>query len=154
MVAVLKSTPLIRSMVKQDLPEIMELEMDSYPFPWSNGIFSDCLRVGYECEVMELDELVCGYAVFSVAVDECHILNLCISKQYRGHGLGRQLLQYIIGKSQVLGAKFIYLEVRPSNHVAINLYTSFGFEEIARRREYYPSLEGREDAIMLARSID
>ena len=154
MVAVLKSTPLIRSMARQDLPEVMELEMESYPFPWSHGIFSDCLTVGYQCQVMELDEVVCGYTVFSVAVDECHILNLCIGKPYRGHGLSRQLLQFIIGQSQVLGASFIYLEVRPSNHVAINLYTSFGFEEIARRRDYYPTLEGREDAIMLARSIN
>lgn len=154
MVAVLKSIPVFRSMTEQDLPRIQKIENESYGFPWTLGIFTDCLRIGYECELMELDSVISGYAIFSVAVEECHILNLCVAKYFRGNGLSRMMLNFIFGRARELGAKFIYLEVRPSNQVAINLYTSFGFEEIARRRDYYPAVGGREDALMLARSVD
>ncbi len=154
MVAVLKTVPVIRSMVEQDLVQVLTLENESYGFPWTLGIFSDCLRVGYQCELMEIDAEICGYTIFSVAVEECHILNLCIGKEYRGNGLSRMMLTYILGRARELGAKFIYLEVRPTNLIAINLYTSVGFEEIARRHDYYPAINGREDALMLARSID
>lgn len=153
MVAVLKSVPLIRAVTEQDLPEILKLEKESYPFPWTWGIFQDCIRVGYECLLMELERDVCSYTVFSVTADECHILNLCVGKEYRGNGISRIMLEHTIGKAQILGAKYAYLEVRPTNEVAINLYTSFGFEQIARRRGYYPAENGREDALMLARSI-
>jgi ribosomal-protein-alanine N-acetyltransferase len=154
MVAVLKTVPLIRSMTERDLPQVLKIENESYAFPWTLGIFSDCLRVGYQCELMEVDSAICSYAVFSVAAEECHILNLCVARNFRGNGLSRMLLEYSLGRVRELGAKFIYLEVRPSNLVAINLYTSLGFEEIAQRRDYYPAINGREDALMLARSID
>ncbi|MBN1379322.1 MAG: ribosomal protein S18-alanine N-acetyltransferase [Gammaproteobacteria bacterium] len=154
MVAVLKSVPVIRSMTERDLPQILTIENESYPFPWTEGIFTDCLRVDYECVLMEVDKAICAYSVFSVAAEECHILNLCVSKTFRGQGLSRSMLEYVFGRAKEMDANFIYLEVRPTNLIAINLYLSFGFEEIARRRQYYPAINGREDALMLARSID
>ena len=154
MVANLKSVPAIRSMIERDLMRVLEIENESYPFPWTRGIFSDCLHVGYDCDLIEVASEVCGYTVFSIAADECHILNLCIAGKFRGNGLSRVMIEHILERAQERGANYIYLEVRPTNLVAINLYTSFGFEEIARRRNYYPAENGREDALMLARSID
>ena len=104
--------------------------------------------------MIEIGSNICGYSVFSIAVEECHILNLCISGEFRGNGLSRIMLEYILGRAKEKGANYIYLEVRPTNRVAISLYRSFGFEEIARRRNYYPAEGGREDALMLARTID
>lgn len=150
----LKDGHLIRSLHFADIPRVLEIEQASYPFPWTEGIFKDCIRVGYHCYVLETGEVLAGYAIFSVAVEECHVLNVCVDPARRRHGLGRVLLNHIFECAGELGAKLVYLEVRPSNRAAIDLYASLGFEKIATRRRYYPAFDGREDALVLARVVD
>ncbi|MEW5836166.1 MAG: ribosomal protein S18-alanine N-acetyltransferase [Pseudomonadota bacterium] len=139
----------IRALRPQDLDAVAALEAESYEFPWSRGIFSDCLRAGHPCWVLWVDGQVAGYGILSIAAGEAHVLNLCIGRQWQGLGLGRRLLMRLLDVIRWSGAERVFLEVRPSNPVAQNLYRSVGFTEIGRRPRYYPAREGREDAIVM-----
>lgn len=150
MVAVARPAVEIRAMRREDLPAVSALENASYEFPWSFGIFSDCLKAGHPCWVLCSRGTVAGYGILSVAAGEAHVLNLCIGPDWRGQGLGRHLLGRLLDVARWSGAARIFLEVRPSNPVAQRLYESVGFKEIGRRPRYYPARAGREDAIVMA----
>lgn len=141
----------IQNMTESHLPKVREIEMTGYPYPWSEGIFKDCISGGYLCKVIvnDVDEVV-AYAIVSVAVEECHILNICVAKAMRGQGMSRWLLRYMLDEAQSFDAKDAFLEVRPSNPVAIRLYESYGFAEVGCRKNYYPNGDSREDAIVMA----
>ena len=151
MVAAFKPSFVLRTMCEDDLPFIMRIEQASYQFPWTQGIFEDCLRVGYRCLALEVDGQVSGYTIFSIVAGECHILNICIADHQRSQGFGRHILENIISDAHKANASIIYLEVRPSNVVAIDLYAALGFRQIAVRKGYYPAFGGREDALILAK---
>jgi ribosomal-protein-alanine N-acetyltransferase len=140
---------LIRPMRDTDVAAVAELERSSYLFPWTEGIFRDCVRVGYECRVLDAGGQIVGYGVLSVGAGEAHILNLCIAGEYRCRGLGRHMLTHLIGRARECGVREAFLEVRPSNTNAIRLYQSLGFEQIGIRRGYYQASVGREDAVVL-----
>ncbi len=143
----------IRPMTERDVPAVMAVELEAYPFPWTAGIFRDCIRSGYRCLVAERGGEVLGYAVLSIAVGEAHLLNLCVSPRQQSQGLGRRLLEQVLELSRALGADTMFLEVRPSNVHAIALYVSAGFCEVGTRRGYYPAASGREDALVMARVL-
>jgi len=154
MSAILEDPPLsLRPMTAEDVDDVLAIEEASYDFPWTQGIFQDCLRVGYCCWVCVLGERVVGYGLISIAAGECHVLNLCIDPTMRGKGLGRHLMNHLMGLARQHKAEMVFLEVRPSNKEAIALYESMGFNETGRRRRYYPGKKGREDALLFARSI-
>lgn len=151
MSAILRDPKLrLRSMTTADLLTVHGIEVRAYAFPWSLGIFRDCLRVGYRCWVYLYGERIVGYGVMSLAVGEAHILNLCIDPEYQRRGLGRRLLRRLLNLAREGGADTAFLEVRPSNPGALALYHSEGFNEIGRRPGYYPAAEGREDGLVLA----
>ncbi len=149
MSAVLSPRVDIRAMLRGDLSAVAQIDEASYPYPWTRGIFQDCLRVGYRCRVLEADNEIAGYAIVSHALDEAHLLNLCIHPEQRGSGLARLLLEHVIREAQVSRADRLFLEVRPSNKPAVALYRSNGFRTIGRRPGYYPANEGREDAMVM-----
>ncbi|MDB6100187.1 MAG: ribosomal-protein-alanine N-acetyltransferase [Gammaproteobacteria bacterium] len=140
---------LIRPMAESDVSDVIAVERASYQFPWSEGIFRDCLRVGYVCRVVTMNDAIIGYGVMSVGAGEAHILNLCISVAYRCRGVGNRLLTYLIDRGAATGMSEVFLEVRPSNTSAIRLYLSVGFEQVGMRRGYYQAVGGREDAAVL-----
>ncbi len=141
----------LRPIRQADLPRVVAIEEAVYPFPWTLGIFQDCLRVGYCCWLVELDEVLIGYGVMSVVIDESHILNLCIHPDWRGRGIGRKLIQRLLKIARQHGAETAFLEVRESNHAALALYQGLGFVEINRRRDYYPAPNGgRENALVMS----
>lgn len=145
----------LRTMRARDVPAVVEIERGAYDFPWSERIFRDCLRVGYETWVAtDLEGKVVGYALLSVAVGEAHVLNLCVAPAMRGHGVAAGLLQAMIDRAQAARAEAIMLEVRPSNRPARKLYKRFGFVRIATRPGYYPGRQAREDALLLSRRLD
>ncbi|MGA7801003.1 MAG: ribosomal protein S18-alanine N-acetyltransferase [Gammaproteobacteria bacterium] len=151
MSAVLKAPDArMRPMVENDLMAIMEIERRAYEFPWTLGIFRDCLRVGYCCWVYERGAVIEGYGVMSVAAGESHILNLCVRPESQGEGIGRRMLRHLMDLAHRHEAEMVLLEVRPSNAAAVHLYESIGFNEVGVRRNYYPSKRGREDALILA----
>jgi [ribosomal protein S18]-alanine N-acetyltransferase len=139
----------MRAMREGDIPEIVAIERSSYQFPWSEGIFRDCLRVGYTCRVASLGKQLAGYGVMSVGAGEAHILNLCIGEAFRCRGLGKQLLMLLLERAAAAGMREAFLEVRPSNTAAIRLYLANGFEQVGMRRGYYQAVGGREDAAVL-----
>lgn len=136
----------VRSMVHDDLTLVSDIERRSYEFPWSHGVFRDCLLAGYTCIVLVHGEHVVGYSILSVAAGDAHILNLCIDPNYRGLGYGERLLEEIIERARLAEVKEVFLEVRPSNASALSLYNKKGFHQIANRPAYYQAKEGREDA--------
>jgi len=155
MSAVLQDPTLsIRPMSQDDLSSVMVVENSAYSHPWSEGILLDCLRVGYSCWVCEQGEGVVGHAVMSVAVGEAHLLNICISPDRQGAGVGRRLLKRMLRIASERQADTMFLEVRASNLGARGLYESEGFGEIGRRVGYYPSGgNGKEDALIYAKAI-
>ena len=140
----------LRALRESDLNAVMAIELRGYPFPWTRGIFIDCLRAGYPGLAMERDGLLVDYGVLSIAADEAHVLNICIDPLAQSRGLGRQLLRALVQLAADRGAQRVFLEVRPSNTPALALYHSEGFNEIGRRPRYYPAAQGREDAVVMA----
>jgi [ribosomal protein S18]-alanine N-acetyltransferase len=143
----------IRPMRALDVADVVAIERASYQFPWSEGIFRDCLRVGYLCRVVTVSRLVMGYGVMSFGAGEAHVLNLCVAQAYRCRGVGKRLLGALIERAAASGMAEAFLEVRPSNTAAIRLYQSLGFEHAGLRRGYYQAIGGREDATVLKRVL-
>jgi len=143
----------IRPMRVTDVAEVVAIERSSYQFPWSEGIFRDCLRVGYVCRVVTLSRQVVAYGVMSFGAGEAHILNLCVEQAHRCRGVGRQLLGSLIERASAARMSEAFLEVRPSNTAAIRLYLALGFEQVGMRRGYYQAVGGREDAAVLKRVL-
>jgi ribosomal-protein-alanine N-acetyltransferase len=143
----------IRAMRGNDVGEVVGIERSSYQFPWSEGIFRDCLRVGYVCRVVTVSRQVMAYGVMSFGAGEAHILNLCVAEGYRCRGVGRRLLGALIERATAAGMADAFLEVRPSNMAAIRLYLALGFEQVGMRRGYYQAANGREDAAVLRRAL-
>ncbi|MCB1747024.1 MAG: ribosomal protein S18-alanine N-acetyltransferase [Gammaproteobacteria bacterium] len=137
-------------MDEADIPAVLEVEHACYDFPWSGNIFSDCLRVGYCCWVLDDGETLCGHGIMSVAVEESHILNICVAPAARRQGHARTLMRHLLETAGTHGARIAYLEVRPSNDAAIRLYQELGFRHVGTRRDYYPAHDGREDAFVLS----
>jgi len=143
----------IRPMTEGDVRSVVALERAAYQFPWNEGIFRDCLRVGYCCRIVDIADEVVGYGILSMGAGEAHILNLCVRGDLRCRGIGRRLLEYLLDRSRDAGMREAFLEVRPTNLSAIRLYQSLGFEQIGVRRGYYQAVNGREDAAVLRRDL-
>ena len=142
-----------RPMTDDDLGTILDIELIAYSHPWSEGIFQDCLRVGYCCWVLTNRTEIISYGVMSVAAGECHLLNLCVKPDLQNLGYGALMLDYLLNLARKHNADTAFLEVRPSNEIAVKLYQRAGFDEVGIRRDYYPAEFGREDAIILARAL-
>ena len=154
MVAMLsEARPELRAMHVDDLESVVAIEVSAYDFPWTLGIFRDCLRAGYECWTLSLAEEIIGYGILSVAAGEAHLLNACIMPALQNRGYGRRLVARMVEIARWHRVQRIFLEVRPSNPSALNLYARLGFNEIATRPNYYPAKHGREDAIVMAMEL-
>ena len=151
MVAVVASqSPQLRPMRREDLTAVAQIEARAYEFPWTLGIFRDCLNAGYACWVLEQQGRMIGYGVLSVAAEEAHVLNVCVAPAEQCCGHGRRLLRRLVDLARWHGARRVFLEVRPSNVRAVAIYRRAGFVEIGRRPNYYPARRVREDAIVMA----
>ena len=140
----------IRPMQASDLNGVQLVEQAAYDYPWSRAVFRDCLLAGYYSLVLDVDGTVSGYTIMSIASSEAHVLNLCVHPSIRRLGYGRRLLNALLFKAEDAAVKQVFLEVRPSNRAAINLYLSAGFEQIGIRPAYYQARGGRENAVVLS----
>lgn len=136
-----------------DIPEILAIEQNSYQFPWSEGIIRDCLKTGYFFYSWIEQEEIIGYGVLSCAANEAHLLNLCVRSDRRGEGIGRGLLDHLLSIASRQSIDTVFLEVRASNMLAIQLYENNGFNQIGCRKDYYPAEGGREDALVFAKAL-
>ncbi|MBT8083397.1 MAG: ribosomal protein S18-alanine N-acetyltransferase [Gammaproteobacteria bacterium] len=143
----------IRDMSHDDLSMVSDIERRSYEFPWSHGVFRDCLLAGYNNIVLLRGDVVAGYGVLSVAAGEAHILNICVDPAYRSHGYGESLLDEMLFRARAATVRQVFLEVRPSNEPALGLYRKKGFHKVAERPAYYQAHDGREDAAVLSKKL-
>jgi ribosomal-protein-alanine N-acetyltransferase len=138
-------------MRSSDLDEVLKLENDLYPFPWTRGNFLDSINSGYETWILrDSHGVLNGYFLLMLSVDDAHLLNITVKRELQGQGLGLVLLDKTreIARARKLGA--ILLEVRPSNARAEKIYRRYGFTQIGIRKGYYPaSGNQREDAIVM-----
>jgi [ribosomal protein S18]-alanine N-acetyltransferase len=136
----------IRAMIAADIPRVVAIESSSALFPWAEQSFRYCLDTGCVCQTAVFDGAVVGFSFTRLEQnDRAHLLNLGVDSGRRGVGIGRALLAEVIAFAFLADAREIYLEVRPSNAIAINLYRSVGFQQAGRIRDYYPALGSRED---------
>jgi [ribosomal protein S18]-alanine N-acetyltransferase len=153
MSAQLDNLPEFRPMLATDLDRVMDLEPALYSHPWTRGNFSDSLTAGYSCWIVECNRTLAGYGVLMIGVREAHLLNLSVATAWQRRGYGRMLLQHFTNIARASDAAQLFLEVRPSNSAARQLYIGFGFRDITVRRGYYPAGRGREDAILMGISL-
>lgn len=100
--------------------------------------------------VMVVNDDVVGYFYAQNVAGELTLLNIAVCPQQQGQGYGRQLLQAFLEKGELANAESAWLEVRESNLKAMHLYQEVGFNEVDRRRNYYPTVSGYEDAIIMS----
>lgn len=155
------AAPLFRAMRVDDIPQVVAIETRAYEFPWTQQNFVDSLNAGYLGVVAVAPQprdptsgpaadVLQAYAILMPAIDDLHILNLCVAPASQGRGLGQRLLAEIRRITLTLHIPTLLLEVRPSNTHAIRLYERSGFTEIGRRKNYYPARNRvREDAIVM-----
>lgn len=134
------------------IDEIMQIEVEAYPDAWSRNMFVQELKLDKSYFFVALSEgKVIGYAGFWLILDEAHITSLTIRNDYRGHGLGRDLLRFILDMGIDANATMATLEVRETNISACSLYKKMGFDEVGIRKNYYPSTG--EDAIVMLKEL-
>lgn len=140
-------------MTLDDVDYVLTVENEVYPYPWTKQILQDCIRVGYECWLALENDTVVAHAIASVAAGESHLLNLSVSKKHQGKGIGKAFITFMVNIVRSKQATVMLLEVRPSNLPAIKCYDAVGFNEIGCRKDYYPSDNGKEDALLFAKEI-
>ena len=133
----------------RDVPQVSQLEDQSFENPWQADFFSDCLEAGYCCRVLEQGGVIQAYGVMSLEARMAHILNLCVRTESRGRGLGHQLLLELLDLAREEWAGAVLLEVRSTNEPALQLYKRMGFRQVDIRRDYYSGPEGSEDALVM-----
>ena len=153
MSAIVEPTLNFRPICEDDLSRVLDVETRAYQFPWSKNIFCDCLRVGYHCWLLEEFDDIVGYGVMMIAAGECHILNLCVDPNRQNQGFGNMILEFLLDTASRFNTDTVFLEVRPSNTYAIKLYHRAGFDEVGIRKNYYPAILDREDALILAKTL-
>ena len=141
--------PLIRRLSERDIDQVYAIEKQAYPFPWSRGLFVDCMYADYGFFGLQIGKDLVGYAIFNWAANEAHLLNLCIHPEWQHRGYGSLLLEFIINQAAKMDNRSMFLEVRESNLRAAALYRNRGFRVIGYRPSYYQAGDGRENAIVM-----
>src|SRR5690554_8160727 len=111
---------------------MLEIERQSYSYPWSEGIFLDCFKSSYRLWGAALEGSLVGYAIVSYILDEAHLLNLCVHPRSRGLAVGKLLLRHLTTSADREGMNQILLEDRLSNTSASQIYRTHGSAEICR----------------------
>lgn len=138
-----------RRMTEADLDAVLKIEYAAFSHPWTRGIFIDALK-SYEVWLMFEGSQQVGHGVINVIIDEAHLLNITVKPESQGRGLGLMLLEHLMKRAYEMNGRECFLELRDSNRSAYRLYERYGFNEIGRRRDYYPAVGGREDALVMA----
>ena len=140
---------------KEDLEGIHEIEIASFPDPWSvDSLWTfasdETVRTLMCCKDKETGEIV-GYYALQYVIDEAEIAIIAVKRKFRRQGLGRIILEEIRRFCESKKITRLHLEVRSENEAAIHMYRAFGFEEVGRRKNYYEA--PKDDAILFSLSI-
>jgi ribosomal-protein-alanine N-acetyltransferase len=139
----------IRLMTESDLDAVMINERAAYDFPCSATIMANNQK-RYYCIVYEDDGQILGHAILSTVADEASVINIAVSPKAQRQRIGYQLMENLLAYAESKHCMEVFLEVRESNRPAFAMYHQFGFNEVGIRRNYYPTHQGSEDAILLA----
>ena len=144
----------VRRMEMHDLGRVMEIEHQSYTMPWTDATFRGLLRrADADLFVAETAEgALAGYAVAWSVLDQGELGNVAVAPEWRHRGIAHHLLDAVIRRANERGVKELFLEVRVSNSTARQLYLSYGFRDVGRRRNYY--MEPVEDALVMRKDLD
>lgn len=143
----------ISSLRESDLPAAFQIEKRAHAFPWSEQTFTSNQGERYLNYQLTVEGLMAAFAITQVVLDEATLFNIAVDPDFQRRGLGKALLEHLIDELEKRGVLTLWLEVRASNVAAIALYESLGFNEATIRRNYYPTADGREDAIIMALPI-
>ncbi len=142
----------LREITADDIAVVMQVERSAHSHPWRQSSFEDCLKGRQKCWLAEVGRSLVGYVVVTHGGGDAELLNLAVAPAFQRKGVGQGLLEYatrcVAGKADML-----FLEVRVSNHKAIELYSKAGFFELGNRKNYYPTVNGHEDALLMARQL-
>jgi ribosomal-protein-alanine N-acetyltransferase len=144
----------IRDMTAADIPPLLDIERDSFPVPWSAGMFMIQLGLSGETEnlVAESGGKVIGYISSWYGVEEVHILSIAVKRELRGSGTADLLLAEAMRCARERGCLKVILEVRLTNGRAQRFYEKHGFTQIGRRKGYYA--DSGEDALVYGKSLE
>ncbi|MCK9503167.1 MAG: ribosomal protein S18-alanine N-acetyltransferase [Porticoccaceae bacterium] len=137
----------IRRARREESASLATMEARASSYPWTEGQYADSIA-NHQTWVLDIDETAVGCLVFSRIIDEVELLNIVVDPVFQGRGLGRKLMNFLI-ETNASQAEKIFLEVRTSNQPAITLYETVGFNRVGNRKNYYPSPNGREDALIM-----
>ena len=145
-------TPELKRMTHDHVSQVMKIEQVSFQPSWTDISFHILIDRGCECWILAAGHRIVGYGVCQVEGSLAHILNVCVDRRSRGYGYGRKLLNHLLHQVGS-GVEYAVLEVRRSNWKALNLYRSIGFQRQSIKPDYYPTDEGREDAVVLIKPL-
>lgn len=140
----------ISPLTAADLATAFKIEQTSHAFPWTEATFASNQGERYLNLKLEAAGQMAGFAITQIVLDEATLFNIAIHPDWQRQGFGRTLLTALIAQLEARGVVTLWLEVRASNRGAIALYEDLGFNEVTVRRNYYPAVNGREDAIVMA----
>lgn len=130
-----------------------EIHVDAHFSPWSEAIFCDCLDGQYAGFSLEQDNRLIGYYLSLFVLGEVTLMDISVAPESRGKGYAKVLVQHLIEQCCAKNITGIWLEVRQSNTVAIELYESSGFVLVEHRKDYYPAAQGHEDALIMTLTL-
>lgn len=143
----------ISLLTPQDLEYAFAIEQRSHAFPWSEKTFTSNQGERYLNYQLTVEAQMAGFAITQVVLDEATLFNLAVDPAFQRRGIGRELLEHVIAELESRGIQTLWLEVRASNRPAIALYEQLDFNEVSVRRNYYPTADGKEDAIIMALTL-
>lgn len=135
---------------RDELPEVLSLEAELFPDPWTLGQFQNAHDQG-TCHVHGVRDhmALVGYICCQVLPPEMEILNMAVLPDYRRRGMGKELAVTALMQGAAMGVETCHLEVDETNLAAVQLYTSLGFSRTGRRPGYYRHPEGPRDAVLM-----
>lgn len=145
--------PCVRELHVDDVDDLLTIEQASTAYSWSREQFVTGLAAKEFGWGIEVDEHLVGFAIFNVVFDEVTLLDIAVHPDFQRQGFARKLLVAALRELPQRNGERCLLEVRVSNDAAITLYKSLGFIEDGRRRHYYPTHNGREDALLMSRNL-
>lgn len=140
----------ISTLSTTDIARAFQIETRAHAFPWSEKTFASNQGERYLNLQLAVDGEIAAFAITQIVLDEATLFNIAVDPAHQRRGLGRELLEAVIDAVEKRGVATLWLEVRASNAAAIALYESLGFNEATVRRNYYPTADGHEDAIVMA----
>jgi ribosomal-protein-alanine N-acetyltransferase len=145
----------LEAMQAVHLEAVLALEQQVYAHPWQRQHFLDCLKSGYQAQLLMSGEQLLGYFVAMPGYEEAHLLNLAVAPVYQRQGLAQVLLEALVLWARGQQMQWVWLEVRASNHRAFAVYQAHGFRRVGLRKQYYPAGTGqREDALVMSLRLE